>query len=657
MRFQGTALLTAAATLLASTHLVQAAPSSLHQQQGRADTIAHSSGEIHLLRRRAGRKDGVPLHEHLNGERTRLRNKYKGHKARVAAREAASEQGQTLESRDGSTNFGVQTNTLYYAAVTVGTPAKSYPVGIDSGSSDLWISGQNWNGDSVSSSFKRNGNPFTIKYQDGTSVTGYQGLDTVTFAGYTATTALSVGTQLSQGAAPAPADGIFGFGWPTLATGNEDPFWISSGANVFSMYLASSDDFRNSYAYGGVINLGQPNSSLYTGSINYVPITRKVYWTVELQAFGVGGTQLQLYQDQPAVIDSGTSLIGAPDRIVSNFYASIPNARNVSGSEGFYEYPCSDSNLGIQMTFGGQAYSIPDANFVFDQGTDENYCVGALFGNGEDGTGADQQFIVGDSFMRGVYTVFDGPKASVGFAQLSSSAPTTGPDFVASGSHGSNSNGGSGSGNSGSGSGGGIFGGIFGGAQSSVPAPRSMLNGEPEPLRALLARLQEERSRVHLKYRSVSSASRTGGTTSRRRRSSKASETPITAAAANSTTSVTLATQGRSVLFAPTTVGTPATTFLLAVDTTASDLWILTDVWGDDPNDPALLAETYGPNATRSPADLPTPPSSSFRSTNHTFSSAAVNGASIWQGFQGTDIVKFAGRRLDDAAINIDTDS
>ncbi|KAE8181464.1 hypothetical protein CF335_g8928, partial [Tilletia laevis] len=296
--------------------------------------------------------------------------------------------------------------------------------------------------------------------------------DTVTFAGYTATTALSVGTQLSQGAAPAPADGIFGFGWPTLATGNEDPFWISSGANVFSMYLASSDDFRNSYAYGGVINLGQPNSSLYTGSINYVPITRKVYWTVELQAFGVGDTQLQLYQDQPAVIDSGTSLIGAPDRIVSNFYASIPNARNVSGSEGFYEYPCSDSNLGIQMTFGGQAYSIPDANFVFDQGTDENYCVGALFGNGEDGTGADQQFIVGDSFMRGVYTVFDGPKASVGFAQLSSSAPTTGPDFVASGSHGSNSNGGSGSGNSGSGSGGGIF----GGAQSSVPAPRSMVS-------------------------------------------------------------------------------------------------------------------------------------------------------------------------------------
>ncbi|KAE8248578.1 hypothetical protein A4X06_0g3613 [Tilletia controversa] len=437
MRCQGTALLTAAATLLASTHLVQAAPSSLHQQQGRADTIAHSNGEIHLLRRRAGRKDGVPLHEHLNGERTRLRNKYNGHKARVAAREAASEKGQTLESRDGSTNFGVQTNTLYYAAVTVGTPAMSYPVGVDSGSSDLWISGQNWNGDSVSSSFKRNGNPFTIKYQDGTSVTGYQGLDTVTFAGYTATTALSVGTQLSQGAARAPADGIFGFGWPTcfrrymeaelelillplfcgnlhhirLATGNEDPLWISSGANVFSMYLASSDDFRNS-----------------------------------LRPFGVGGTQLQLYQAQAAVIDPGTSLIGAPDRIVSNFYASIPNARNDSGSEGFDEYPCSDSNLGIRMTFGGQAYLISDANFGYDQGTEENCCVGALFVYGKDGTSADQQFIVGDSFMRGVYTVFDGPKASAGFAQLSSSAPTTGPDFVASGSHGSNSNGGSGSG-------------------------------------------------------------------------------------------------------------------------------------------------------------------------------------------------------------------
>ncbi|KAE8184146.1 hypothetical protein A4X03_0g8058 [Tilletia caries] len=165
-----------------------------------------------------------------------------------------------------------------------------------------------------------------------------------------------------------------------------------------------------------------------------------------LRPFGVGGTQLQLYQAQAAVIDPGTSLIGAPDRIVSNFYASIPNARNDSGSEGFDEYPCSDSNLGIRMTFGGQAYLISDANFGYDQGTEENCCVGALFVYGKDGTSADQQFIVGDSFMRGVYTVFDGPKASAGFAQLSSSAPTTGPDFVASGSHGSNSNGGSGSG-------------------------------------------------------------------------------------------------------------------------------------------------------------------------------------------------------------------
>ncbi|KAE8208549.1 hypothetical protein CF327_g7072 [Tilletia walkeri] len=476
MRISGTALLTAA-TLLASsstTHLVTAAPSSLQQQSTRTTTTtSNNNGEIKLMRRKSGRKQGVPLHQHLNAERTRLRNKYRGHKARVASREAGSnpaKEQENLEKRDGYANFGDQTNTLYYAAVTVGTPPQSFPVGIDSGSSDLWISGKNWAGASASSTFKRNGNPFGIQYEDGTSVTGYQGIDTVSFAGYTANTALSVGTNLSVNAAPAPADGIFGFGWPALATGNEDPFWISSGANVFSMYLASTDDFRNSYAYGGAIHLGKPNTSFYSGSINYVSITRQLYWTVPLDAFGVGGTQVQLYSNQDAVIDSGTSLIGAPDAIVQNFYASIPNARTVSGSPGFYEYPCSNSNLGIQMTFGGKAYAIPDENFVFDQ--DSSYCIGALFGNGDDGSSSDKQFIVGDSFMRGVYTVFDGPKSAVGFAALASSVPTSGPDFAAT----TSGSGNSGNSGNGGGGGGGGFGGLFGAGSTSVRAPGSTLS-------------------------------------------------------------------------------------------------------------------------------------------------------------------------------------
>ncbi|KAK0554481.1 hypothetical protein OC845_000742 [Tilletia horrida] len=461
-----TALPTFLAVLAAGlAHGAPGMPSGNSVQERDQQTAESNQGQIHLLRRSSTRKAGVPLHEHLNNEKARLLSKHRQGRAKVAKRqqqEADAARGivkrddaeePVMEKRAGSAQFGDQTNTLYYAAVTVGTPAKSFPVGIDSGSSDLWISGENWKGASVSSTFQKNGNEFTVSYEDGTGASGYQGTDKVSFAGYSATTALSVGTNLSQNAAPAPADGIFGFGWPALATAQEKPFWITSGANVFAMYLASTNDFNNNYAYGGVISLGAPDSTYYSGSINYVSITEQIYWTVKLGGVSVGGNSLSLGSNQEAVIDSGTSLIGAPNNVVQQFYSGIPNAQPVSGSSGFYEYPCSNSNLGISFTFGGQSYAIPDDNFIFE--TDQNnYCVGALFENGDDGSSSSSQFIVGDSFMRGVYTVFDGPRNAVGFASLSSSAPTSGPNFNVN-SGGSNSGNSGNSGNNGNGNGGG----------------------------------------------------------------------------------------------------------------------------------------------------------------------------------------------------------
>ncbi|KAE8218916.1 hypothetical protein CF319_g7294 [Tilletia indica] len=123
------------------------------------------------------------------------------------------------------------------------------------------------------------------------------------------------------------------------------------------------------------------------------------------------------------------------------------------------------------------------------------------------------------------------------------------------------------------------------------------------------------------------------------------------------TTSVTLANQANTLLMAPASVGTPERTFLLAIDTSASDLWILTDIWGEDPSDPLIRNATYGPNATRTPAELPEAPSSSFRSTNRSFASTAVTGAAVYYGYQGTDVVTFAGRTLEKAYMDINSHS
>ncbi|KAK0530667.1 hypothetical protein OC842_003848 [Tilletia horrida] len=120
------------------------------------------------------------------------------------------------------------------------------------------------------------------------------------------------------------------------------------------------------------------------------------------------------------------------------------------------------------------------------------------------------------------------------------------------------------------------------------------------------------------------------------------------------TTYVELGNQANTLLFAPATIGTPPRNFLHVLDTGSSDWWIITDIWGPDPHDPLLANQSIYQNiSTLPPLD---PPSTSFVSTNRTYGpSAAINGNVIRSGFQGTDIIRFANRRVDNATMNVVT--
>ncbi|KAK0543735.1 hypothetical protein OC845_005968 [Tilletia horrida] len=401
--------------------LVQAAPSINPAARLRQRNVAFSSpvkNEIQLLRRNLKHKPDALLHERLNLER-----------ARALSRNRRRQAGQKMSERDAWTELGDNGDGTYYAAVTVGTPPTTVPLLIDTGSSDLWISSQYWNGSSSSSTFSPNGQIFNVTYADQTNAVGYQGTDQVQFAGVSAQTALSVATELGEGVVEPATAGIFGFGWPVLATGNATPFWLTSGVNIFAMYMTASEDLSDEYSFGGVMSLGQPESSYYTGAINYVALTEKSYWQVALDGITVRGYSLPI-SDFEAMIDSGTAGITAPDDVVASFYAAIPNARQTSESSLHWEYPCDQTNLDITFTFGDYSYTIPDASFQITSSDSEGYCVGAMFSTGlSTAETAGPQIILGDTFMRQFYIVFDGTRPAIGFAQLSQQVPRTGPDF------------------------------------------------------------------------------------------------------------------------------------------------------------------------------------------------------------------------------------
>ncbi|KAG9122413.1 Type I transmembrane sorting receptor, partial [Ceratobasidium sp. 392] len=119
------------------------------------------------------------------------------------------------------------------------------------------------------------------------------------------------------------------------------------------------------------------------------------------------------------IIDSGTTLIVGEANSVDAWWQNVQGAgrcdTSICGSDGFYTFPCS-SPPSVAFTFGGVSYPVSSDSFNIGR-TDSfsDTCVGALIGS----SGVpDNAWIVGDAFMRNVYTVFDQGNARVGFAKL-----------------------------------------------------------------------------------------------------------------------------------------------------------------------------------------------------------------------------------------------
>lgn len=75
---------------------------------------------------------------------------------------------------------------------------------------------------------------------------------------------------------------------------------------VFAFYLSSSDSGQESeVVFGGV------DESHYSGKITKIPLRRKAYWEVDLDAISFGDETAEL-DKTGAILDTGTSLIALP---------------------------------------------------------------------------------------------------------------------------------------------------------------------------------------------------------------------------------------------------------------------------------------------------------------------------------------------------------
>jgi hypothetical protein len=93
---------------------------------------------------------------------------------------------------------------------------------------------------------------------------------------------------------------------------------------------------------GGTLTVGSVDTSAYSGDINWVNIQLPGgYWAIPLEGVTVEGTDVSVTADA-VIIDTGTTLIGAPSADVSAIFAQISDAAAVTldGDSGYYSSAC-----------------------------------------------------------------------------------------------------------------------------------------------------------------------------------------------------------------------------------------------------------------------------------------------------------------------------
>lgn len=404
--------------LVAAATVATAAPMSKGKASPRDFPLARRTDRSTLY--------GDDLAAWANAHRAHLRNKYKSKlKSSTSKQQAAKRDAEKRDTAGAATLVNYQHDSTFYAAVAIGTPSQSVNLVLDTGSSDIWLGPSKFDSSS-SSTFTNSSTPFEIQYGSG-SVQGTLATDTFTLAGHTVDKqTFAVATAATPGLLDDTVGGIMGLGFEALSTSQSTPFWQGAAldTNEFAFYLAAVESLQQlpgsgSETYGGVFTLGGTNTSLYQGDINWSDVIDDAYWLISLGGITVAGNTIDLESTSKTAVDTGTTLIGCPTVVAEAIYAGIPGSSAISSMDGYYQFPC-DTSVNATMHFGNQQYTFTSYDFV-GQALDsagEN-CMGVFFSLGSDAND-ELQYILGDAFLKQVYTIFSNTAstAQVGFASL-----------------------------------------------------------------------------------------------------------------------------------------------------------------------------------------------------------------------------------------------
>lgn len=331
---------------------------------------------------------------------------------------------------------------------------------MDTGSSDLWVntdesslcsssrndcSSAGTYSANDSSTYEYVNSVFNISYVDGSGASGDYVKDTFSFGGTNITE-----LQFGIGYTSTSSEGVLGIGYTSNevavnragldAYSNLPQLMVDKGlieSNAYSLWLNDLDASRGNILFGGV------DTEKYHGTLATLPILKEgnQYRELIIALTGIGangesGTYLSANSSSdavPVLLDTGSSLTYLPDSIVSSIYSDFNAVYDSSEGAAFIDCDSADSDDTLEFTFSSPTISVPMNELVLLAGYSRGQAV-CILGISPAG---DSTAVLGDTFLRSAYVVYDLANNEISLAQTNYNATdsnikeiTTGTDSV-----------------------------------------------------------------------------------------------------------------------------------------------------------------------------------------------------------------------------------
>ena len=322
------------------------------------------------------------------------------------------------------------TDFSYFSAVDFGSTGKTMYLLIDSGASTTWVMGSdcktqacqshNVFGNADSSTLESTDKSFSLAYGTG-SVLGSAASDNVDFGSFVVNISFGLASDASDDFLDYPMDGILGLGRPSSDEGRYPTVFEaimaarSLKSNQFGVHLSSTADGETN----GELNFGAPDTSRYDGTFSYTKtVSNGPMWDIPIDDAGFNG-DLCGFKGRTGIIDTGTSFLLLPPDDAENLHSKIPGFHRNGET---FSVPCSTTQP-VQLIFSGIRYNVSSTDYVLKSEADSEMCPSNIIGKKPFD---DNQWLIGDVFLKNVYTVFDFDKNQVGFGvkDAASSSPS-----------------------------------------------------------------------------------------------------------------------------------------------------------------------------------------------------------------------------------------